>query len=501
MQVINGWYVDKGRIVWGLAQHNGIWGGFRGRAGWFTDTPIRPNLAARDPGRTGPGHTEDLDRLTDSMLEHGVHGFEHCFGLWFDRRRDAHDTERRTDAEAVPPFLEQPWLRSGAQAAWDGLPQYDLDRFNPFYFRRLKELADLCDRKGIVFFHNFYLQHALVEVEAHYVDFPWRPVNCVQPTGMPDRIPAADAFYDVRDPVRRELHRKYIRQCLDVLGGHRNVVFLISEEYTGPVSFMEFWLDEIRGWETETGESVHIAVGATKDVTDAVLADASRAGRASTLDLRYWSYDASGVLNAPPGGRQVPARFMDAMEPTPGQLYRQIVECRSRHPDRAIVIERHLTTRQHVWAFLMGGGSMLIDKIHFPASGTAPTAAEPSADYQPSVDYQPPVGSDIIRIPFRFIRDHLAERLPQARPLTLDGQHTNWCLADPGKFYLVYLLRGGRLALRIPYGIRAVRGSWLDPRTGELSEGRTTATDPAGLVEVAAPDGRDWVLWLTAEGR
>ncbi len=126
-------------------------------------------------------------------------------------------------------------------SAWDGLGKYDLESFNPRYFRRLKEFADLCDRKGTILFHNFHLQHALVESEAHYVDFPWRPA-----TDMPDQVPAANAFYDVSHPLRRELHHKYIRRCLDILGDNRNVVFLIGEEYTGPLSFVEYCLDEIR---------------------------------------------------------------------------------------------------------------------------------------------------------------------------------------------------------------------------------------------------------------
>ena len=64
---------------------------------------------------------------------------------------------------------------------------------------------------------NFYMQHALLETDAHYVDFPWRPTNCIQDTAMPDRSPAAEVFYDVTDPTRRSRHELYIRKCLDEL--------------------------------------------------------------------------------------------------------------------------------------------------------------------------------------------------------------------------------------------------------------------------------------------
>ncbi|WP_240421364.1 DUF6298 domain-containing protein [Paenibacillus periandrae] len=55
-------------------------------------------------------------------------------------------------------------------------------------------------------------------------------------------------------------------------------------------------------WETEAGKSVHIALNATKDVTDAILENLDRSGTVSTVDLRYWSYVETGVLHAPPGG-------------------------------------------------------------------------------------------------------------------------------------------------------------------------------------------------------
>jgi hypothetical protein len=82
----NGWYVHRGKVVWGLAQHNGWW-----RAGQ------RPNIARNAPGLIGPNRTEDLDRLTSAMLRFGYPGFEHNFGLWYDRRRDAHDQAQRIE--------------------------------------------------------------------------------------------------------------------------------------------------------------------------------------------------------------------------------------------------------------------------------------------------------------------------------------------------------------------------------------------------------------------
>ncbi len=176
LETCNGWYIQNGRVLWGYALHNDWWGGFRGLpTGWWTDCPLRPSLIRNAPGRVGVNLTEDLAKLAESMVSYGFPGFEHTPPLWYDRRRDAHDVQRRGDGNVVGPFFEMPWGRGNRGRAWDGLPLYDLTTFNPWYFARIKEFADLCDRKGCILFFNFYNQHNLLETQAHYADYPGGP--------------------------------------------------------------------------------------------------------------------------------------------------------------------------------------------------------------------------------------------------------------------------------------------------------------------------------------
>lgn len=499
LTIQNGWYVHNGKVVWGYCQHNGWW-----RAGQ------RPNLARNAPGEIGPNRTEDLDRLTDAMLRFAYPGFEHNFGLWYDRRRDAHDQARRTDVRVVPPFLEQPWVRSDRGRAWDGLPKYDLTQFNAWYFRRLEEFADLCDRKGTILFHNFYMQHALLETNAHYVDFPWRPVNCIQPTDLPDRAPAANGFYDVSHPLRRELHRTYIRKCLEVLGGNTNVVYLCSEEYTGPLSFMRFWLDTIIEWEGETGRDVHVGLSATKDVLDAVLDDPVRGPRVDTIDLRYWWYKPDGTLFAPLGGRQIPARFTGAFTPdnlTPitamtqhytdrgmgqidttstEQVYRQIREYRQRYPQKAILHHLPATQRQS-WAMLMAGASMLVGQLPYPEK------ADPSAYISPEL-------CRTIQPTYDFIREQLAETLPRCKPANpmLDNPDGVWCLSDDLDTFLFYIRDGKRLRLNRSQVSGEFQARWFNPRSGEVAGGKLV--EAGKQAEFQPPNAEDWVLYMQRSG-
>lgn len=486
LEVQSGWLSHDGKAVWGWVQHNGWW-----RAG------MRPNLTRRsvgDPrGDVRPNRTEDLDKLTDAMLRFGYPGFEHNYGLWYDRRRDAHDEGPRGDARVQPPFLQQPWARSEQGTAWDGLPRYDLTAFDPWYFSRLQQFAALCDKKGTVLLHKYHMQHALLETNAHYVDFPWRPANCVQDTGMPDRIPAANVFYDVTHPTRRELHRLYIRRCLQSLGEFHNVIHLVGQEFTGPRQYQEFWLDTIVEWERETGQDVHIALSGTRDVVDALLADPVRAAAVDVLDLRCWWITTAGELKGPEGGRQVPGRytecgFSQSEESCPERIYEKVRAYRDRYPQK-VLIDALGQDRRQSWAFLMAGGSLIVaGQIQYPED------ADPS-------DYVKPGNMDVILPTYDFIRRHLAAVLPRMRPadIVLDAPERNWCLAAGGEAYLAYALEGGAFGLDLSGVDGAYHATWFDPRSGELMQlGHPVAG--GGEVRFEAPGEGDWALWLSKTG-
>jgi hypothetical protein len=482
--VQNGWLVHDGRLVWGWVQHNGWW-----RPGQ------RPNLTRRsvgDPeGDVRPNRTEDFDLLTDNMLRHAYPGFEHNYGLWYDRRRDAHDDAHREDANVVPPFLEQPWARGEEGRAADGLPKYDLTRFNPWYFDRLREFAGLCDQKGTVLFHKFHMQHNMLETPAHYVDYPWRPFNCIQDTALPDTIPAANAFYDMDNPVRRDLQRLYIRHCLDTLGDSRNVVHLTAEEYTGPLPFVQFWMDTIAEWERETGKDVCVGLGAPKDVQDAILADPARGPRVDVIDLRCWWYRADGSLNALEGGREIPGRGIESgsqqgEETSPAQIYRKIREYRDQYPDKAIIDAIDGGRIEH-WAFFMGGGSLLVrGQLEYA------NQADPPA-------YEAPEGTELIVPSYAFLRDTLGVRGPALRPadIVAPGGATAWCLAIPGELCLVYAPSGGVFNLRLDAFPGACTARWFNPETGELTADPAGEAEGGGTRRFSCPDdNQDWVLLL-----
>ncbi len=327
-----------------------------------------PALTRFVPGREGLGLTDRVDSVISYMKKKNIIVFDQNYGLWYDRRRDDHERVRRSNGDVWGPFYEQPFSRSGQGTAWEGLSKYDLNRPNAWYWSRLKEFARKGAGEGMLLYHQHYFQHNILEAGAHWVDCPWRTVNNINNTGFPEPVPfagdkrifMADYFYDVQHPVRRELHRNYIRQCLDNFADDPNVVQLIGFEFTGPLHFVQFWIDVIGEWEKETGKHAKVALSVTKDVQDAILSDPERSKIVDIVDIRYWHYKSDGTAFAPEGGKNMaPRQHMRKMKVgkvTFDDAYRAVSEYREKYPEKAVTYYAQNFPAMG-WAVFMAGGS------------------------------------------------------------------------------------------------------------------------------------------------
>ena len=370
-EIVNGYLTADGHLLVGNRQEVVWW---NGSTKYNFKKKAKPHVTRFVPDQEGLGFTDRIDSTIVNMKRNGHVVFDHNYGLWYDLRRVDHERVRRRDADVWAPLYEQPFARSGQGEAWDRLSKYDLTRPNAWYWGRLKSFADKAEVAGMLLFHQNYFQHNILEAGAHWVDCPWRDANNINNTDMGEpvnfagdkRIFVADKFYDVNHPVRRELHRNYIRQCLDNFADNKNVIQFVSAEYTGPLHFMEFWLDCIAEWEKETGKKAVVALSATKDVQDAILKDPKRAAVVDIIDIRYWHYRTDGTVYAPEGGKNLAprqhARKMRVGKMGYKEAYKAVSEYRTQYPDKAVVLYAQ-NYPDYGWAVLMGGGSCPVLKI------------------------------------------------------------------------------------------------------------------------------------------
>jgi hypothetical protein len=465
-QIKNGWLVRDNEILFGRRAEQPWW-----RGNVHPDGIREANYAITRfvPGRIGKGLTDELNEMTDSLVESNRTVFEHNYGLWYDRRRDDHERIRRINGEVWPPFYELPFARSGRETAWDGLSKYDLTKYNYWYWNRLKNFADLADEKGLVLIHQNYFQHNIIEAGAHYADFPWRTANNINNTGFPEPVPyagdkrlfMAEQFYDVTDPQRRSLHRAYIRQCMENFKNNNSVIQLISAEYTGPLHFVQYWLDVIKEWEKETGKKEIIGLSTTKDVQDAILADPARAVLVDLIDIRYWHYEADGKEYAPKGGQNLAprqhARLLKPKKTSFEQVYRAVREYKQKYPSKAVTYSGD-SYDQFGWAVLMAGGSLPV----LPKSTSKEFLSSAST------------------------------MMPVAFPNKISNQYA---LANHQGESIVYAA-SGFIELDLTKTTNSFLLRWMNPEDGR-EIGREEKITGGKKIEVKAPVARAVILWLS----
>ena len=463
ISITNGWLVCDGKLLIGSTMGINWW---RGNMRPSEAPTYGDNLTRFAPGRIGAGFTDDLKTLADSMVKKNIAALDHHSGLWYDRRREDHERGRRVTGDVWAPFYEQPFARSGVGTAWDGLSKYDLTKFNPWYWSRLENFAEICDERGLVLFNENYFQHNILEDGAHWVDGPWRSSNNINDTGFHEppfeiekRIVMAPQFYDVTNPVRRKLHEGLIRQNLNNFTNNANVIQFTSSEFTGPLAFEQFWLDTIGDWERETGNHPLVALCATKNVQDAILADEKRAAVVDVICFRYWWQSDKGGLFAPIGGQNLSPRQLERPwkggPPSDENLAAMTAEYRQKFSDKAIIASgEDVTINRGAWAFLCAGGSM----PNLPATTDA----------------------------------RLLAAIPRMMPWRADVDKKIYVLHEPEKQVLVYA-NGGVAELDLSAESGVFRINTVNQATGEVT---SAGTIQAGA-KVKLPEAT--VVWLVKE--
>ena len=347
------------------ARMNTPW--WNGRVRYSAFPKIADAVTRFVPGMEGQGTTTRVDSVVVHLRNKHVVLFNQNYGLWYDRRRDDHERVRRRDGDVWAPFYEQPFARSGQGTAWDGLSKYDLTKLNPWYISRIKELAEKGAKNGLLVINQQYFQHNILEAGAHWVDCPWRPVNNINGTVFPEPVPfagdkrvwMAEYFYNIDNPVMRQLHKQYIMKMLDAFADEPNVIQSIGEEYTGPYHFTKFWLQTVAEWEAKTGKHVWVALSCNKDVQDAILQDPELRKVVDIIHIEQWYYTQKG-LYAPEGGKNLaPRQYQRRLRPgkvTYDDVFKSVSEYRQAYPEK-VVIYSGASAPENGKAVMDAGGS------------------------------------------------------------------------------------------------------------------------------------------------
>lgn len=127
-----------------------------------------------------------------------------------------------------------PFLRTGPGLANDGLPKYDLTRFNPVFFERLSQVCQAARRRGI------YLQLTLIDCWMIKHAFLWKMHACNRANninrvdGDPDKTgrgtDSKRGFCSLGNHGTLAVQEAFIRKVIDTINPFDNVFIEIANE-------------------------------------------------------------------------------------------------------------------------------------------------------------------------------------------------------------------------------------------------------------------------------
>jgi hypothetical protein len=352
-----------------------------------------------------------------------------------------------------------PWIRTGPGTALDGKPKFDLKQFNPEYFKRLRSRVIAAGDKGI------YVSIMLFQgwsIYSHGYGNPW-PVhpfnkanNINRIDGDPDKDGEGKEVHTLRLPAVTRLQEAYVRKVIDTVNDLDNVLYEITNE---TAIFSKDWqyhmIRCVKDYE------------ATKPKQHPVGITAFDSGREGSMKALFAS----------------PADWISPQNDGVSGDYRN-------DPPAGDGRKVILSDTDHLWG--VGGDSTWVWKSF--TRGHHPIYMDPlrkqhwfSISEAQMEDARKAMG-DTRRFAKRI---NLTAMSPHG-----ELSSTRYCLADPGKEYLVYQCISGEV-----FSVELKPGTyhyeWFDPAEGQIAG--SDHIQAAGVQQFKAPFEGDAVLYLEAQ--
>lgn len=420
-----------------------------GKAVYLTGSHTWNNL--QDIGPSDPPPRFDFDAYLDWMeaLNHNfIRLWRWELTTWNTRR--INPAYRKSKILTAAPH---PWARTGPGTALDGKPKFDLERFNQAYFDRLRSRVEAAAKRGIyvsvMLFEGWGVQFCPDGWKSH----PFHPANNVN--GIDGDLNGDGKgleIYTLADPRITAIQEEYVKKVINTINDLDNVLYEISNENHPPSTKWQYHMIEFIHNYEKTKPKQH-PVGMTFQY---------KGGSNRTL----FESPAEWISPNPEGG------YRNNPPPCDG---------------RKVVISDtdHLWgiggNRQWVWkSFLRGLNPIFMDPYKGQVLGKG---------YERKWD---PVRKAMGHTRRFAERMNLAEVSPQG-----SLSSTGYCLANPGKEYLVYAPQGGEIKLDISAAKGRFEVEWFDPKTGKIVDGGTVEGGQSRIFK--APFPGDAVLYIYKE--
>jgi hypothetical protein len=339
------------------------------------------------------------------------------------------ETTRLTDQQN-PLTIPMPYERVGPGSALDSEPKFDLRRFDPAYFDRLRSRVVAARDRGIyvmvMLFQGFSIESKGSPKRNPWSGHPYHSANNVNGiNGDADGNGEGEEVHTLKIPAVTRLQETYLRKVVDTLNDLDNVLYEIANEsHNQSTAWQYHMIGYIRDYEKSKPKRHPIV-----------------------MTVQHPNGD-NTVLFKSPAVAISPNKVGGYGENPPAADGAKIIINDTDH------VATKTANHRWVWkSFLRGLNPILLwnpEKAEIPKW-------------------------ELTRRNLGYTRRY-AQRINLATMVPRDDlASSGYCLAQPGVAYLAYLPNGGMASVDLR-GVKGVmRVEWFSPSTGELVDGGTVA--------------------------
>ena len=384
-------------------------------------------------------------------------------------------------------FGPLPYPRTGPGLAGDGQPKFDLGSWNQGFFDRLRERVIAAGNRGIyvsvMLFNGFSLNKTAVDPRSDpWISNPYNPENNTSGVGARDAVADDDlnaAVHTMKNPELVRVQERYVRKTIETVNDLDNVLYEIINE-GGAVDWQYHMVDFVH--ETERAMPRQHPVGMNHRITGGFLNSDLYEGPAD------WICPAGE-----PQGWVVPGSVMleDYKENPPINRTGKVIVSDTDH------LWGHGGNAKWVWKTFTRG----LNPIFMDPWGTLGGKIDPKGaswmfiqggickDFRDYPDWDP------VRRNMGYAREYaLRIDLVNMRPRS-ELSSTGYCLASPGKEYLIYFPEGGAATINLVRAPGEYAVEWFVPSLNRTLVG-TEALKGGAYIVLEPPFTGDAVLYL-----
>jgi hypothetical protein len=402
-------------------------------------------------GRTQPLGFDEFIRF---LRAHG----HNCTLLWYTelpRFRGLPTTDSDPPDFTVEPH---PWLRTGPGLATDGKPRFDLTKFNPEYFDRVRDRVRALSKSGIYVGVYFFTGEWLLRFRCPGDGYPFSGPNNINGVddGYRDKSSALSSVTMIAPNAITGFQDSYVKKLIDTLNDLPNVLWIVSEEAPSASAWWnEHLISLVRTY--EKGKPFQHPIGYAalgEQPNDAILYD-------SHAD---WVAPSARISPLRPSGSGSPAT--------------KVIINDSDHSYYLMWNDTPQKNRNYIWENFARGCQVLFMDPYLvnwpkwkrnlclnPVRGIGSAPDPRYENFRDNLGY-------VVRYAHKL---NLAEVAPRG-----ELSSTGYCLAQTpavGAEYLVYAPNGGSFTLDVSAmpSSRSLAVEWFDPANGKTITQSTVA--------------------------